>query len=94
VSANRSAEEHRRACAGGSPTRRSPARVRRSSSTVRDRHGVLLKKRRIPAVMVGERGTWSFRCRWRAGAYTVRARAYDVAGNRQAAASRATLTVY
>jgi hypothetical protein len=62
--------------------------------TVRDRHGVLLKKRRIPAVMVGERGTWSFRCRWRAGAYTVRARAYDVAGNKQATASRAILTVY
>ena len=62
--------------------------------SVRDRHGLLLVRRRIPAVMVRERGTWSFRCRWRAGSYAVRARAYDVAGNRQAHASRATLTVY
>ncbi len=61
--------------------------------SVRDAHGALLAKRRIPAVAVGERGVWSFAADWPAGAYGVRGRAFDVAGRRQTASARATLVV-
>jgi len=55
--------------------------------------GRVLHTLRVPAAMVGERGTWSFACPWPTGAYSVRGRAYDVAGRRQVAASRAILAV-
>jgi len=61
---------------------------------VRDARGTVLAQRRLPAVVVGERGTWSVRATWPAGAYTVTGRAYDVAGNRQPKASRAALRVH
>jgi C1A family cysteine protease len=48
---------------------------------------------RIPAVATGERGTWELTANWPNGTYTVTGRAYDVAGNRQAIASRATVLV-
>ncbi|NLE21938.1 MAG: hypothetical protein GX624_04050 [Actinobacteria bacterium] len=59
---------------------------------VRDAGGRLVAQRRIPAVAVGERGTWSFRVTWKAGRYSVRARAFDVSG-RRSQASRATVVV-
>ncbi len=58
---------------------------------VRDASGALVAKRRIPAVAVGERGVWSFVARWPRGRYAVTGRAFDVAGHRQNAASRAVL---
>ena len=61
--------------------------------TVRDGAGGVVTKRRIPAVAVGERGTWSFRANWPAGRYQVTGRAYDVAGMRQTTPSRATIVV-
>ncbi len=61
--------------------------------TLRDSAGGVVATRRIPAVAVGERGTWSVRATWPAGRYSVRGRAYDVAGKRQAKASRAVVTV-
>ena len=61
---------------------------------VRDARGAVLAQRRLPAVVVGERGTWSVRATWPAGTYTVTGRAYDVAGRRQPAASRAALRVH
>ena len=61
--------------------------------TVRDDGGGVVARRRIPAVAVGERGTWSFRAAWPAGRYHVSGRAYDVAGMRQATASQATIVV-
>ena len=61
--------------------------------TVRDGGGGVVARRRIPAVAVGERGTWSFRATWPAGRYHVTGRAYDVAGMRQATASQATVVV-
>ena len=61
---------------------------------VRDARGTVLAQRRLPAAVVGERGTWSVRATWPAGAYTVTGRAYDVAGNRQPKASRAALRVH
>ena len=61
---------------------------------VRDARGAVLAQRRLPAVVVGARGTWSVRAVWPAGAYTVTGRAYDVAGNRQPAASSAALRVH
>lgn len=60
---------------------------------VRDGRGKLLRTRRIPAVVVGERGTWSFVADWPAGSYSVVGMAYDVAGRRQAVAGRAALVV-
>ena len=51
--------------------------------TVRDVAGNVVAQRRIPAVAVGERGTWSLRATWPAGRYSVHGRAYDVAGKRQ-----------
>ena len=60
--------------------------------TVRDGGGVVARVR-IPAVAVGERGTWSFRAAWPAARYHVTGRAYDVAGMRQATASHATIVV-
>lgn len=58
---------------------------------VKDARGSTLVKRRIPAVAVGERGTWTLRADWPKGTYHVTARAYDVAGRRQAEASKATV---
>jgi C1A family cysteine protease len=55
--------------------------------------GTVLASTRIPAVQVGEQGVWSFTCDLQAGAYTLVARAYDAAGNRQAVSSRAVLRV-
>ena len=55
--------------------------------TVRDGGGGVVARARIPAVAVGERGTWSFRAAWPAARYHVTGRAYDVAGMRQATAS-------
>jgi C1A family cysteine protease len=57
------------------------------------KEGTTLASTRIPAVQVGEQGVWSFPCDLPAGAYTLVARAYDVAGNRQAGSSRAVLRV-
>jgi C1A family cysteine protease len=61
--------------------------------SLRDGAGRLIAHRRIPAVAVGERGVWALRASWPRGRYSVRGRAYDVAGNRQATASRAVLVV-
>lgn len=60
---------------------------------VRNASGRLLRRVRIPAVAVGERGVWRFTCRLRPGTYRLEARAWDVAGNRQRSLSRATLRV-
>ena len=60
---------------------------------VHDRAGRVVARRRIPAVAVGERGVWMPTAVWRPGRYSVRARAFDVADRRQAAASRAELIV-
>jgi C1A family cysteine protease len=61
--------------------------------TVRDAGGRVLAKRRIPAVTVGEHGSWTLRTGWPRGSYTVAGRAFDVAGRRQAGESRATLVL-
>ena len=61
--------------------------------TVRDDGGGVVARRRIPAVAVGEHGTWSVRATWPAGRYRVSGRAYDVAGMRQVTASQATVVV-
>ena len=61
--------------------------------TVRDAGGAVVAQRRVPAVAVGERGTWSVKATWPAGRYTVLGRAFDVAGRRQTAASRASVLV-
>ncbi len=61
--------------------------------TVRDGGGGVVAKRRIPAVAVGERGIWNLRVTWPAGRYEVSGHASDVAGMRQATASRATVVV-
>ena len=53
----------------------------------------MLARTRIPAFQVGERGVWSFPCDLPAVATLLVARAYDVAGNRQAGSSRAVLRV-
>lgn len=55
---------------------------------VRDAGGRVRASRRIPAVAVGERGTWTFRVNWAPGAYTASAVAFDAAGHRQARASQ------
>jgi C1A family cysteine protease len=55
--------------------------------------GRVLAGTRIPAAQVGEQGVWSFPCDLQAGAYRLVARAYDVAGNRQAGSSHAVLRV-
>ncbi len=60
---------------------------------LRDAVGRVVAQRRVPAVMVGERGTWGLKATWPAGTYTVTGRAYDVAGRRQPAASRAAVRV-
>ncbi len=60
---------------------------------LRDAAGRLLAHRRIPAVAVGERGVWTLRAIWPRGRYSVRGRAYDVAGGRQATATRAAVVV-
>ncbi len=61
--------------------------------SLRDAAGRLIAHRRIPAVAVGERGEWALRASWPRGRYSVRGRAYDVAGGRQATASRAAVVV-
>ena len=61
--------------------------------SLRDAAGRLIAHRRIPAVAVGERGVWALRANWPHGRYSVRGRAYDVAGGRQATASRAAVVV-
>ncbi len=61
--------------------------------SVRSPGGAVVAKRRIPAVAVGERGTWTVAAKWARGRYTVAGRAYDVSGRRQAGESRATLLV-
>jgi C1A family cysteine protease len=55
--------------------------------------GTVLTRTRVPALQVGERGVWRFRCDLPRGSYVVVARAYDVAGNEQAGSSRAVLRV-
>ena len=55
--------------------------------------GTTLASTRVPALQVGEQGVWSFPCSLPAGSYTLVARAYDVAGNKQAGSSRAVLRV-
>jgi len=55
--------------------------------------GTVLASTRIPALQVGEQGVWSFPSGWQAGSYTLVARAYDVAGNKQAGSTRAVLRV-
>jgi hypothetical protein len=55
--------------------------------------GKVLASTRVPALQVGEQGVWSFPCNVPAGSYTLVARAYDVAGNKQAGSSRAVLRV-
>ena len=61
--------------------------------TVRNAAGKVVARRRLPAVVVGERGVWELRANWPRGSYTVRGRAYDVAGRRQPSASRAAVVV-
>jgi C1A family cysteine protease len=61
--------------------------------SLRDAAGRLIAHRRIPAVAVGERGVWALRASWPRGRYSVRGRAYDVAGGRQATSSRAAVVV-
>ncbi|MGE5228697.1 MAG: lectin like domain-containing protein [Deltaproteobacteria bacterium] len=61
--------------------------------SLRDAAGRLVAHRRIPAVAVGERGVWVLRASWPRGRYSVRGRAYDVAGGRQVTASRAAVVV-
>jgi C1A family cysteine protease len=61
--------------------------------SVRSAAGKLMAHRRIPAVVVGERGVWNFTANWPQGRYSVRGRAYDVAGRRQATATRAAVIV-
>jgi C1A family cysteine protease len=61
--------------------------------SVRNAAGKVVASRRIPAVAVGERGVWSLTANWPQGRYSVRGRAYDVAGRRQATASRAAVLV-
>lgn len=61
--------------------------------SVRNAGGRLMASRRIPAVAVGERGEWRVKASWARGTYTVRARAFDVAGHRQASAARAFIVV-
>jgi C1A family cysteine protease len=61
--------------------------------SVRSAAGKVVAHRRIPAVAVGEHGVWSFTVNWPQGRYSVRGRAYDVAGGRQATATRATVLV-
>ena len=61
--------------------------------SVRNGSGTVVARRRIPAVAVGERGTWSLVARWPRGTYTVRGRAFDVAGRRQVDGGRATLVL-
>jgi C1A family cysteine protease len=60
---------------------------------VRRADGRIVASTRIPAVQVGEQGTWSFRCGLQPGGYALVARAFDVAGNAQAGASGAVLRV-
>ncbi len=60
---------------------------------MRDDAGSVVARRRIPAVAVGERGVWSLTASWPQGRYSVRGRAYDVAGGRQATASLAPVVV-
>ena len=60
---------------------------------LRDRHGTTLRQARIPAVAVDEREIWRFVAPTQRGTYTVIARAWDVAGHRQVALSRAALKV-
>jgi C1A family cysteine protease len=55
--------------------------------------GKVLASTRVPALQVGEQGVWRFPCNVPAGSYTLVARAYDVAGNKQAGSSRAVLRV-
>ena len=55
--------------------------------------GKALASTRVPALQVGEQGVWRFPCNVPAGSYTLVARAYDVAGNKQAGSSRAVLRV-
>ena len=61
--------------------------------SVRTQGGTVLARRRIPAVAVGERGSWTLMAKWARGTYAVTGRAYDVAGRRQAEEGRATLLV-
>jgi C1A family cysteine protease len=61
--------------------------------TVRDAGGKVLARRRIPAVAVGEHGTWTLRAGWPKGSYVLTGRAFDVAGRRQAGESRAALVL-
>ena len=58
-----------------------------------DAGGKTVASTRIPAAQVGEQGTWTFTCYLPAGRYSLVARAYDVAGNRQAGSTRAALRV-
>jgi C1A family cysteine protease len=60
---------------------------------VRNADGAVVAERRIPAVAVGEHGSWTLRATWPPGVYSVRGRAFDVAGHRQVADSRAVLVV-
>ena len=55
--------------------------------------GTVLASTRIPSVQVGEQGVWSFPSDMPAGKYTLLARAFDVAGNKQAGSTRAALRV-
>jgi C1A family cysteine protease len=61
--------------------------------SVRDAAGRVVAQRRIPAVVVGERGVWTPRVDWPRGRYSVSGRAFDVAGGRQTALARATVVV-
>jgi len=55
--------------------------------------GKVLASTRVPALQVGEQRVWSFPSHLQAGKYTLVARAFDVAGNEQAGATRAVLRV-
>lgn len=56
-------------------------------------HGAAAFSRRFAGVQAGQAGEWTFRCDLPRGSYKVVARAYDAAGHRQAAPTRAVLKV-
>ena len=68
-----------------------------ASATVRlsvlSARGTVAFGTRVPGVLVGQAGEWSFHCDLPQGSYTVVGRAYDAAGHKQATVSRAVLKV-
>ena len=72
-----------RGCPGGSTILPSPAPAPSSCSRSATPPATWWHSAGSRAVAVGERGTWGLRATWPAGRYSVRGRAFDVAGMRQ-----------